>query len=315
MSIRPGSVGLRESGCRAARGARGSRGGARRAGAVLLLAALFAGACGKDNGGNAGADSAARDSVRRLPASDSLAGAGGTGGAGAGAGRGPAGETAAGSRTVLFVGTSLTAGLGLDPDSAYPALIQRKIDSAGLPFRAVNAGVSGETTAALLRRLDWLLRQPAAVIVVETGANDGLRGIPVETARENIGAVLRRIRASQPQARVVLVQMEAPPNLGRRYVAAFRAMYGELAREHGAVLMPFLLDGVAGESGLNQADGIHPNGKGERKVAENVWRTLGPVLGAIQGPTAAAKAVVGFEKVRSGVAPWALTVAGRGKQR
>lgn len=147
----------------------------------------------------------------------------------------------------------------------------------------MNAGVSGETTAALLRRLDWLLRQPAAVIVVEAGANDGLRGIPVETARENIGAVLRRIRASQPQARVVLVQMEAPPNLGRRYVTAFRSMYGELAREHGAVLMPFLLDGVAGEAGLNQADGIHPNGRGERKVAENVWETVGPVLEAIQG--------------------------------
>lgn len=268
-------MGHRENGSHVAR--RGRR-GVLVVVAPLLLAAVGAAACAKDNGGNAGQDSGSADSAPALRASDPV----GAPGAGVGSSGGAASPGAAEPRrTVLFVGTSLTAGLGLDPDSAYPALVQQKIDSAGLPFRAVNAGVSGETTAALLRRLDWLLREPAAVIVVETGANDGLRGIPVETARENIGEVLRRVRAGRPEARVVLAQMEAPPNLGRRYASAFRAMYGELAKAHGAVLMPFLLEGVAGESGLNQADGIHPNEVGERKVAENVWRTLGPVLGEV----------------------------------
>lgn len=259
---------------RVAPGAVRSGGRALRGVALLLVATIGAAACAKDNGGGAAQDSASADSVPGLRAS-AREGAEGEGGAG-GAVAGPVAPGSA--RVVLFVGTSLTAGLGLDPDSAYPALIQQKIDSAGLPFRAVNAGVSGETTAALLRRLDWLLRQPAAVIVVETGANDGLRGIPVQTARENLDEVLRRVRAAQPGARVVLAQMEAPPNLGRRYASAFHAMYGELAKAHGAVLMPFLLGGVAGESGLNQADGIHPNGEGERIVAENVWRVVGPVL-------------------------------------
>lgn len=180
--------------------------------------------------------------------------------------------------TVLFVGTSLTAGLGLEPEQAYPSLIEAKIDSAGLPFTVTNAGISGETSSALVGRLDWLLRGDFDVVVIETGANDGLRGIPVATARANIDSVLTRVRAARPDATVILVQMEAPPNLGSGYTTAFREMYGELAREHGAILMPFLLEGVAGEPGLNQPDGIHPNEAGARKVAENVWRVLGPVL-------------------------------------
>jgi acyl-CoA thioesterase-1 len=181
-------------------------------------------------------------------------------------------------RTLLFLGTSLTAGLGLDPDSAYPQQIQRKIDAKGLPYQVVNAGVSGETSAGLLRRLDWVLRQPAAMIVVETGANDGLRGLPVSATRATIADVLSRIRREQPTASVLLVQMEAPPNLGQQYTSAFRGMFGELAREHGAALMPFLLDGVAGEPRLNQGDGMHPNNDGERIVADNVWRALEPLL-------------------------------------
>jgi acyl-CoA thioesterase I len=181
-------------------------------------------------------------------------------------------------RTLLFLGTSLTAGLGLDPDSAYPQQIQRKIDAKGLPYQVVNAGVSGETSAGLLRRLDWVLRQPAAVIVVETGANDGLRGLPVSATRATIADVLSRIRREQPTASVLLVQMEAPPNLGQEYTSEFRAMFGELAREHGATLMPFLLEGVAGEPRLNQGDGMHPNNDGERIVADNVWRALQPLL-------------------------------------
>jgi acyl-CoA thioesterase-1 len=181
-------------------------------------------------------------------------------------------------RTLLFLGTSLTAGLGLDPDSAFPQQIQRKIDANRLPYQVVNAGVSGETSAGLLRRLDWVLRQPAAVIVVETGANDGLRGLPVSATRATIAQVLSRIRQEQPTASVALVQMEAPPNLGQEYTSEFSAMFAELAREHGATLMPFLLEGVAGEARLNQGDGIHPNNDGERIVADNVWRALQPLL-------------------------------------
>lgn len=181
-------------------------------------------------------------------------------------------------RTVLFLGTSLTAGLGLDPDSAYPQRIQRKIDAKELPYQVVNAGVSGETSAGLLRRLEWVLRRPADVVVVETGANDGLRGLPVSATRATIGDVLDRIHRDRPGATVLLVQMEAPPNLGPEYTREFHAMFGDLAREHGATLVPFLLQGVAGIPRLNQADGIHPNDEGERIVTENVWRSLEPVL-------------------------------------
>ena len=183
-----------------------------------------------------------------------------------------------GTHTVLFIGTSLTAGLGLNPDSAYPQLIQQKIDSANLPFVTVNAGVSGETTAGLLRRLDWLLKGNFDVVVVETGANDGLRGTPVATVRENLRTTLSRIRTARPNARVLLVQMEAPPNLGPQYTRAFHAMYADVGKETGATLIPFLLQGVAGERDLNQADGIHPTQRGEHIVADNVWRSIEPVL-------------------------------------
>ena len=184
---------------------------------------------------------------------------------------------------MLFIGTSLTAGLGLDPDSAYPQLIQEKIEAAHLPFEVVNAGVSGETTAGLLRRLDWLLRGNFDVVVVESGANDGLRGTPVATVRQNLKEIISGIRSAHPAARVMLVQMEAPPNLGAAYTAAFHALYGDVARETGATLMPFLLQGVAGDRSLNQGDGIHPNQRGEHIVADNVWRSLEPVLRAAGG--------------------------------
>ena len=189
----------------------------------------------------------------------------------------------AGTHAVLFIGTSLTAGLGLDPDSAYPQLIQEKIEAAHLPFEVVNAGVSGETTAGLLRRLDWLLRGNFDVVVVESGANDGLRGTPVATVRQNLKEIVSGIRSAHPAARVMLVQMEAPPNLGAAYTTAFHALYGDVARETGATLMPFLLQGVAGDRSLNQGDGIHPNQRGEHIVADNVWRSLEPVLRAAGG--------------------------------
>lgn len=179
---------------------------------------------------------------------------------------------------VLFLGTSLTAGLGLSADQAYPALIQQKIDSAGFSFRAVNAGVSGETSAGGVRRIDWLLRQPVAVLVLELGANDGLRGQDIAALEANLQTIIDRTRAAHAHARIVIAGMEAPPNLGGRYTDAFRQVYVDLARRNRVALLPFLLNGVAGRPELNQADGIHPTAKGQEIMAENVWRVLEPIL-------------------------------------
>lgn len=184
----------------------------------------------------------------------------------------------AGRPRVVFLGTSLTAGYGLDPSDAYPALIQRKIDSAGLSFEAVNAGVSGETSAGALRRIDWLLKAPPAVLVIETGANDGLRGQDVDSVEANIQAIIHRANSLTPEPRVVLVGMRMLSNYGADYTRRFEAIYPALAKRNGLVLVPFLLDGVAGVDSLNQADQIHPTAAGQRRVAETVWRTLEPVL-------------------------------------
>jgi acyl-CoA thioesterase-1 len=183
--------------------------------------------------------------------------------------------------SIVFAGTSLTAGLGLEPDSAYPMLIQRKIDSAGLPFEVTNAGVSGETSAGLIDRLDWLLRGDFRVLVLETGANDGLRGVPTATLRANLATALDRIKAKRPDAKVIVVQMEALPNLGAKYAAEFHSLYGDVAKQRGVTLIPFLLDSVAGRRDLNQGDGVHPNNRGEHIVADNVWRGLRPVLDSV----------------------------------
>ena len=180
--------------------------------------------------------------------------------------------------SVVFLGTSLTAGLGLEPEQAYPALIQQKIDSAGLGYRVVNAGVSGETSAGARRRVEWLLREPVAVLVVETGANDGLRGLSPDSLRANIQAVFDRARAVSPPPKLVLVGMRLPPNYGRTYTQAFEAVFPDLARKNDAALVPFLLQGIGGIARLNQADGIHPTAEGQRVMAETVWRVLGPVL-------------------------------------
>ena len=180
--------------------------------------------------------------------------------------------------TILFVGTSLTAGLGLQPDQAFPALIEHIADSVGTPITAVNAGVSGETTAGALQRIDWVLKTPATILVLETGANDALRGLPVEAAKANIEAIIDRIKQTQPNTRIVLVQIEAPPNLGAAYDKAFHTMYPAIAQAKGATLIPFLLDSVYGRPQLNQDDGVHPNAEGERIVASNVWRGLQPIL-------------------------------------
>jgi acyl-CoA thioesterase I len=188
---------------------------------------------------------------------------------------------------VLCFGTSLTAGLGLAPDEAYPALLQRRVDSAGLAFRVVNAGVSGETSAAGLRRIDWLLGQPqqVAVLLLELGANNALRGQDLGAAKRDLQAIIDRTRARFPAVRLVVAGMAAPPNLGVRYTREFREMFVDLARANRAALIPFLLEGVAGHADLNQADGIHPTAQGERIVAGNVWKVLEPVLRSVTRET------------------------------
>jgi acyl-CoA thioesterase-1 len=180
---------------------------------------------------------------------------------------------------VVFVGTSLTAGLGVDPSEAYPALLQRKIDSAGLPFVAVNAGVSGETSAGARRRIDWVLREPVSVLVIETGANDMLRGLDTDSLEANIQAIIDRARRQNPPPRIVLLGMRGLPNYGHQYVRRFNAVYSDLAKHNGISLVPVLLEGVAGVDSLNQADMMHPTAAGQRRVAETVWPVVLRALG------------------------------------
>jgi len=189
-----------------------------------------------------------------------------------------AGLGAAEPRTIVFFGDSLTAGYGLDPDEAFPALILEKITAAGLPWRVVNAGLSGETTAGGLRRLDWILKQPVDIFVLELGGNDGLRGIAPESSRANLQLMIERIRARYPRVQIVLAGMQLPTNLGPEHTRPFAAMYPDLAATNHTLLIPFLLEGVGGNPGLNQADGIHPTAEGHRIVAETVWRVLKPLL-------------------------------------
>jgi acyl-CoA thioesterase-1 len=188
--------------------------------------------------------------------------------------------TAAGRRApvILFLGTSLTAGLGVEPEEAYPALIERKLDSAGFQLRVVNAGLSGETSAGGLRRIEWLLSQPIGVLVLELGANDALRGQAIGETRNNLQEIVRRTKAAHPDAAIVIAGMEAPPNMGRLYTNEFRRIFREVAEQSQAALIPFLLDGVAGVPGLNQPDGIHPTAEGHAIMADNVWKVLAPVL-------------------------------------
>ncbi len=183
---------------------------------------------------------------------------------------------------ILFLGTSLTAGLGLEPDSAFPAVIQRLATKDGYAVDIINAGLSGETSAGALRRADWLMSQPLAAVVIETGANDGLRGLDPDSTAANITALIAKVRAAQPRAAVVLAQMEAPTNLGPAFQRRFRAVFPTVAKATGVRLLPFLLDGVGGRPELNQDDGIHPTAEGARRVAANVYRGLRPVLDSIK---------------------------------
>jgi acyl-CoA thioesterase-1 len=188
----------------------------------------------------------------------------------------PAAAAARGRPRVVAFGDSLTAGLGLPPESAWPALVQRKIDAAGLDVEVVNAGVSGDTTAGGLRRLDWALDGDVKVLVLELGANDGLRGLPVDQMRENLSKMIETAR--DRDIAVLLCGMEAPPNFGPQYTREFRQAFRDVADEHDVAFLPFFLDGVAGNAALNQGDGIHPNEEGTRRVADLVWQSLEPLL-------------------------------------
>lgn len=229
---------------------------------IWFLVLLLAAACGspeaparRDDGGTPAAGAPAPSSVVPAGASDARAG------------RLP---------KIVILGDSLTAGLGLPMEQAYPALLQARLDEAGLAYHVVNAGVSGDTSAGGLRRLDWVLDDTVRVLVIELGANDGLRGLPVGQMKENLRAIIQRAKGQG--VAVILTGMEAPPNFGPVYTSEFRAAYRELAREEGVALVPFLLDGVAGDASLNQADGIHPNAAGARLVERNVWAALQTIV-------------------------------------
>jgi acyl-CoA thioesterase-1 len=181
-------------------------------------------------------------------------------------------------KNIVFYGNSLTAGYGLSPEQAFPALIQKKIDSLGLPYQAVNAGVSGETSSGGLTRIDWILQQPVDIFVLELGANDGLRGIPLAETKKNLQDIIYKVKVKYPQTKLVFAGMQVPPNMGQQYSTEFRDMFGQLAEKNSMTLIPFLLEGVGGEPDLNQADGIHPTAEGHRIVAENVWKELQKLL-------------------------------------
>ncbi|MES2696795.1 MAG: arylesterase [Verrucomicrobiota bacterium] len=183
-------------------------------------------------------------------------------------------------RTVVFFGDSLTAGYGLENpgDDAYPALIQKKIEDAKLDWRVVNAGLSGETTAGGLRRIDWILRQPIDLFVLALGANDGLRGVSPAASRENLQQIVDRVRAKYPAAKIVVAGMQLPPSLGLDFTRQFGEMFPAVAKKNDATLLPFLLDGVGGIPRYNLGDRIHPNAAGHKLVAETVWKTLQPLL-------------------------------------
>lgn len=249
----------------------------------VLVPVLVLAACGGDSGATTRADG-------RSGASDSI-GAGATAAQPAATSANGAGAATAAAATpegagpvVLFFGTSLTAGLGLDPSQSFPQRVAELAAAAGTPIRVVNAGLSGETSAGALRRAEWVLgRTPADIIVLETGANDGLRAFDVGTVRANIDSLVAKVRRIQPRARVLLVQMEALPNLGPDYTRDFRAVYPAVADKYGIPLIPFLLEGVAGVQRLNQEDGVHPTAEGARMAARTVWSGLGPVVREISG--------------------------------
>jgi acyl-CoA thioesterase-1 len=193
----------------------------------------------------------------------------------------PAEKPVSALKTVVVLGDSLAAGHGVDPLEAYPALLQEKIDSAGLNFTVVNAGVSGDTSADGLNRINWLLKRKMDVLVLELGGNDGLRGVPASATETNLQTIIDRVKEKYPRAQIVIAGMQMPPNMGETYTGAFKKIFPDLAAKNHAALVPFLLEGVGGDPKLNQPDHIHPTAEGHRVVAENVWKVLKPVLAAV----------------------------------
>ena len=227
---------------------------------VLLLAVVAAGSCRKE---------AAPEPAAAQPRSEPSAVT-------------PADPDAAPARPrIVAFGDSLTIGLGLLEQEAYPALLQRKIDEAGYQFEVINAGVSGDTTAGALRRLDWALEGDVKILIVAFGGNDGLRGLPVTQMKENLSAIIEKAR--ERNVVVILAGMEAPPNFGQEYATQFRQAFRDVALRQRVLFLPFLLNNVAGKPELNQADGIHPNQQGTRIVADNVWTVLEPLLDQMSG--------------------------------
>ncbi len=181
-------------------------------------------------------------------------------------------------KVILFFGNSLTAGYGLDTEQAFPALIQKRLDSLGFDYSAINSGLSGETTSAGLNRLNWVLDQRVDVFVLELGANDGLRGIPLEETRENLQKIIDLVHMKNPETKIVLAGMQIPPNMGETYTSQFRKIFPDLAQRNKVALIPFLLEGVAGNPALNLEDGIHPTAEGHKIVMENVWEVLANII-------------------------------------
>jgi acyl-CoA thioesterase-1 len=181
-------------------------------------------------------------------------------------------------KTILFFGDSLTAGYGLSIEEAFPALVEKNLNKKGKPTKVVNAGLSGETSAGGLARIDWVLRQPVDIFILELGANDGLRGLPLDQTRKNLQAIIDKVKAKYPKTKVVVTGMMVPPNLGDKYTREFEAIFPELAKKNKAALIPFLLKDVAGIAKLNLPDGIHPNPEGHKIVAENVMKVVEPLM-------------------------------------
>lgn len=188
-------------------------------------------------------------------------------------------DTNVGKKRLVVLGDSISAGYGLAPEEAYPALLQKKVDDAGLPYEVVNAGVSGDTTAGGLRRIDWALGQKGAdVLLVALGGNDGLRGISPEQTEKNLTGIVEKARAKNPAIKILVAGMQMPDNLGPRYVEAFKAIFSKVAETQKTELLPFLLEGVGGDDKLNQADRVHPTAEGQQKVADHVWAKVKGML-------------------------------------
>ncbi len=184
------------------------------------------------------------------------------------------------SQRILFFGDSITAGYGIDKEDAFPALIQQKIDSLDWNYKAVNGGSSGETSAGGLTRIDWVLRQPVSVFVLELGGNDGLRGIDLDVTKENLQKIIHKVESEYPEATIIITGMQVPPNLGSEYTTKFKEMYPELAEDNDIELIPYFLDELGGDSELMQSDGIHPTEEGHQLLADKTWEVLKPILGS-----------------------------------